>query len=427
MFLEKKRDLKMVLSSKRRRAFLITYLSPFRSALVPLAIIVSITINNISHYSWSKEQHQPCYFVNSFVFHLQRPFSHRKDSAGYFDMNKNSLLFHRNPSSQIIMRGKEQSWFLRKETFQFSRSISRSTSRLNMALLPIPVSDLEQLLVLGMPNGAQYGTYWGRTSRETYNAVFESVAVTVLGLFGSYFLSFVIGDGLATLMGAVFAFWTLLGPELKAYQRNWEFVGGRPLIDQWMDDEIMDNTFDIFGDEKEKGERAGNGGMYGSYYIAHVSNVGVVGNVNVLPSEEYPLSEFYDYTMEKDDAERITGLPWMIRLRIKDNSGRSMQVHARMSEEYLDIQEGQPVVCVFLSSDRSFEMLSGLTDFFVPDAGCYVGDYPYLDRPYLNRMLESDEDLLELLDRERSSSFDFQYYNSDYGDDDDDYYDDDFL
>ena len=36
-------------------------------------------------------------------------------------------------------------------------------SALNMALLPLPVDELEELLVVGPPSGPQYATYWGRT------------------------------------------------------------------------------------------------------------------------------------------------------------------------------------------------------------------------------------------------------------------------
>ena len=33
----------------------------------------------------------------------------------------------------------------------------------SMALVPLPVEDLERLLLMGVPSGPQYATYWGRT------------------------------------------------------------------------------------------------------------------------------------------------------------------------------------------------------------------------------------------------------------------------
>jgi hypothetical protein len=38
-----------------------------------------------------------------------------------------------------------------------------TTSSLQMALVPLPVEDLEEFLVVKNPSGSQYATYWGRT------------------------------------------------------------------------------------------------------------------------------------------------------------------------------------------------------------------------------------------------------------------------
>jgi len=118
--------------------------------------------------------------------------------------------------------------------------------------------------------------------------------------------------------------------------------------------------------------------------------------------EEYTLDEFEGYNMETDELELTTGFPYKLRLRVTDQSGnangRELQVHARMSEEYLDLEEGMCVCAVLLSTSQTFESLAGLTDFCVPDAGpCWIGDYPYLDRPALEEVLLRDSDLWETL------------------------------
>jgi hypothetical protein len=41
---------------------------------------------------------------------------------------------------------------------------------LNMALVPLPVDDLEDFLVVGPPSGPQYATYWGRTKVRTFDS-----------------------------------------------------------------------------------------------------------------------------------------------------------------------------------------------------------------------------------------------------------------
>jgi len=266
---------------------------------------------------------------------------------------------------------------------------SRQIPQLNMALIPMTVNELQEALVLGVPTGDQYSTYWGRTSRERYNAMFESASVTFLGLFASYFLSFVIGSPVATFLGTVAAFWTLLGPELKAYQRNWELIGGRPLVNPTFEDDYDDDFFDSPKD-----------GLRGAYFVGCIQKVAVVEHSLVPSEEEYDLLDFQDYTMETDENELALGQPWMLRLSMGDSSGRNMQVHARMSEDYLDIEEGMPCVCILLSTNERFDVLAGLTDVYIPDAGCFVGDYPYMNKFALRKQLDENDELLQVLDDE---------------------------
>ena len=137
-----------------------------------------------------------------------------------------------------------------------------------------------------------------------------------------------------------------------------------------------------------------------SVYFGSISHVRVVENPDSPRDEEYSLNEFADYSMETDEMERINGLPYKLRLRVSDQSSgkneRQLQVHARMSEEYLDLEVGMPVCAVLLSTTQTFETLAGLTDFYIPDAGpCWVGDYPYLDRPVVEKIFLRDTDLWE--------------------------------
>jgi len=86
-----------------------------------------------------------------------------------------------------------------------------------------------------------------------------------------------------------------------------------------------------------------------------------------------------------------------------------------MSEEYLDIEEGMPVAAVILSTSRRFKQLAGLTDFCIPDAQCWVGDYPYLDRSEFESSIVRDGLWDTLLDEGEDD-----FANFDDGDDRDD-------
>lgn len=266
--------------------------------------------------------------------------------------------------------------FVGSSTLSSSRAKFRSFGPLHMSLVPLPVDDLEGLLVIGTPTGLQYATYWGRTKREQYNRFLESAIVTFLGVFFSYFMSFVVGGFLATVMGGIFAFWGVLSPDLKSRQRNWELTGGRGLVDPWTVNEV---------DAEDKQ------GLYGSLFLGRVDDVCVVEDTTA--TQEYDLDEFEDYTMDSDELEQIAGTPYLIRVRLKDAEERELQIHARLSEEYLGIEAGMPVVSILLSKSQSFTSLAALTDVMVPDADCWVGDYPYLNRVEMEALLAEDDEL----------------------------------
>jgi len=291
-----------------------------------------------------------------------------------------------------------------------------------MSLIPIPVNDLQGILPSPSgkltPTGDQYVTYLGKTPQQRFNSLFEGASIAFLGSMFAYFISFVIGQFLATLLGVIFVFWPILSPEFKAYQRNWELVGGRDLVDVWMDmddDDIISGNdlggayYNIPEDKR---------GLYGAYYVARIEDVCVVDDVRATSDEEYDLSEFRGYTMASDELESLTGIPWKLRLRLSDEKGRGMQVHSRMSEEYLGIEPGMDAVGVLLSTSRKFDKLAGMTDFCILDkvivgggragkdqgvaaaAVAWVGDYPYLDKDTFLRKLNenriSDRLLLDL-------------------------------
>ena len=323
------------------------------------------------------------------------------------------------PLSTIIYQNNRNN-ILKNTNPTYIVSKSSSSSSLQMALLPIPVSTLDKILTSRLPTPAQYASYWGRTSREQYNAGFEAFGVAFLGVFTSYFLSFAIGQFIATILGMIAASWFLLGPELKAYQRNWELTGGRELVDPWIDDYYDNNNDDDELDDYYYDDDEDKRGLYGAFYLGRIEHVCVVDYPSDPPEDEYSLEEFEGYTMEKDEQEREIGIPYSLRLRVSDSTddgeGRELQVHARMSEEYLDLEVGMPICTVLLSTSQKFQTLSAMTDFCVPDAGpCWVGDYPYLDRPALEELLVRDDELWDYLREEGRGDWDVM--NSD--DDDD--------
>jgi hypothetical protein len=255
------------------------------------------------------------------------------------------------------------------------------------ALIPLSVPDLEHLISMtGKPTAAQYTTYWGRTSSERYARFIKSATVGFLGIFFSYFLSFVLRSFVATILGSLFFFWGILSPEFKAYQRNWEFLGGHQLVDlETVEEEGLDP------------DRAG---LYGGLFLGFIADVCMVETANDL--DGYDLEEFSDYRMESDERDRLEGRPYLLRLQLADKKGRMLQIHCRLSEEYLDLQPGMPATTMLLSIRPKFDKLAALTDVYVPDEqeGVWIGDYPYLERAELEAMLDEDDEIWDTLQEE---------------------------
>ena len=266
-----------------------------------------------------------------------------------------------------------------------------------MALVPLSVQDLDRLLVVsGAPTGEQTATYWGRTQRERYGRIFESSVVTILGVLFSYFLSFVAGTFVATILGSLFLFWSIFSPQLQAYQRNWELRGGRDLTDPWTADSDNDN-YRIYDAELDENSRLG---LFGALFIGRVKDVSVVEEALASPDNEFDLKDFADYRMEADEQEQFAGTPYLLRVKAEDSGGRTLQVHARMSEEYVDVVPGTPVLGVMLSASPRFTSLAALTDLYLPDLECWIGDYPYLNRPEMQQLLATDDEIWGLLEKE---------------------------
>ena len=254
---------------------------------------------------------------------------------------------------------------------------------------------------------------------RTKDQMLESSIVMFLGVFFSYFLSFVLGGFVATIFGFLFTFWGILSPDFKARQRNWEFLGGRELVDPWIVPEDDDGGW--FGSSEDQQ------GLYGAFLLARVDDVCVVEDMSDTVDDEYDIRDFDDYTMDGDTLEQFAGTPYLLRMKISDDSGRELQIHARLSENYLDIEPGMPAVAILLSKSRAFGELAALTDVLVPDASCCVGDYPYLNRAEVESLLAEDDELWDILQEQGFGDYSTSSSSGgDYDDyDDDDYEDDD--
>ncbi|CAM9991895.1 unnamed protein product, partial [Choristocarpus tenellus] len=79
----------------------------------------------------------------------------------------------------------------------------------------------------------------------------------------------------------------------------------------------------------------------------------------------------------------VTGKPVFLCMVIEDSDGRALKFRTRTKAEYARIRTGMQAEAILVSPDKDFENITGVSDTFVPAAGVWVGEYPFLDKVWM--------------------------------------------
>jgi len=216
-----------------------------------------------------------------------------------------------------------------------------------MKILPVKREVLDRLVPFWV-TPMQLEWLGGSTDREKFEVVLQNTFVAFLGLWGSYFISFVVGSPLATVCGAAFAMNGLFRPIVLAYQRAIKVRGYDPDVP---------HIAGLFSGEVVSCE-------------AEVDNMrpSVLKLNDVSPGSPLPLLESSAPIVETT-------------LAMQDEEGRRLVVRAPQTKAHKRVQPGMRVeVIIFAEGLDDFEEVSGATDAYIPEAGVWFGSYPYLDR-----------------------------------------------
>ncbi|GAB5029566.1 Hypothetical protein NocV09_00101810 [Nannochloropsis oceanica] len=196
--------------------------------------------------------------------------------------------------------------------------------------------------------GDQWKYYWGITESDKFGKIYEAASSTFFGLWISWFLTFLIGLPAATILGTVFLFYWILAPGLAAYRRNLSFRGG-------------------YFARHPRDE-----GVFGALFSGKVVRVG-----RITQAEEY-------------------NRPEAMVMCVEDEEGRKLRVYAPVLPSYKRVRPGMRCEGLVLSETPEFEELLGVSDLFVPAAGAWVGEYPYIDKvpfkAFLGNKLKKEEE-----------------------------------
>lgn len=208
---------------------------------------------------------------------------------------------------------------------------SRAAAGRLFALRPLSPPSLERLVPQSVSK-EQWLHFWGTSELTRGNRIFEVIIVSFFGLWSTWFLSFAIGNTVGTFLAFIFIFWWLIAPYLAAARRNADF------------------------------------------------REGITRAANPFKSARREFTALF--TGEVAACERVAadvnGRRYMLRLSIRDESGRLLQVRAPLQDRHVEVASGQRCFALVVSSDRSFERIDRVSDVFIPSIPAWAGEYPYV-------------------------------------------------
>ena len=213
----------MAANKRRLMALMLTIISPYQSSVCATSIFQpksygggvrrtskrrmrSIAKSCLNFDTSSHHTCCPC-FANRYNEHTNLKYKYTRSHSFVF-INHQQSRITTSPRIPYQQPTSTSNTFISKHI-----NNNRHTTQLQMSLIPIPVNELQDVLPTPSkltPSGDQYVTYLGRTPQQRFNSLFEGVSIAFLGSMFAYFISFVIGQFFATLLGIIFLFWPIL-------------------------------------------------------------------------------------------------------------------------------------------------------------------------------------------------------------------------
>ena len=95
-----------------------------------------------------------------------------------------------------------------------------------------------------------------------------------------------------------------------------------------------------------------------------------------------------DFRMRADIPDEAGGGS-VFQASFSDASGASIDMEVPMQREFADVRPGDEAVGVVVSDVATLERFKCLRDVFLPDVGCWVSEYPFVERSAFLRVLNS--------------------------------------
>lgn len=208
--------------------------------------------------------------------------------------------------------------------------------RIAMSLKPIVLKDMQSLAPKKVTT-EQWISYWGINKVERLQKVLESILVSYGGTWMAWFLSFMAGSFIASIVGTFLIFNWMYTPWVYAAKRNTRIW--KPL------------------------SRAVTAKGTSNYYAVYSGRITSLNRI-------------------KRRAGKTIGAvaQEFLIININDENGCNLEIITQWQDSYRKLRKMMKCTGVIVSPMDDYSVLSVVTELYIPSIDVWVGDYPYLNR-----------------------------------------------
>lgn len=96
-----------------------------------------------------------------------------------------------------------------------------------------------------------------------------------------------------------------------------------------------------------------------------------------------------DIPRSRAEGDEGAGGGSVFQVSFSDASGASIDMEVPMQREFASVRPGDEAVGVVVSDVATLERFKCLRDVFLPGVGCWVSEYPFIERSAFLRVLNS--------------------------------------
>ena len=224
--------------------------------------------------------------------------------------------------------------------------------RFHMSLMPIS-SDILSKIVPEKVTSEQMKNYWGLDSKDKLQRTLESVVVSYGGAWIAWFVSFMAGNMISSVVGGTLIFNWMYSPFIRARRKNNKFL-------------MKNYRYAILKSKIVRLQRV---------------TQKVINDRVVREKELFTTKDTNSYLKSKRDDVYLFAL-------LSDADNRDLEVLTHWRDDYENLRIGMDCCTIVGSSNILFSEIGVIADIYVPSSDVWIGEYPYLQKNSFIKMLQ---------------------------------------